>query len=612
MQTLALQRQRMKSRIVIAISALFVLITLRSLAQSQEFYPLGDIKPGQKGYGKTVFKGTKTEKFGVEVLGILKNIRPKQNLILARLSGNRVDRTGVFAGMSGSPVYIDNKLVGAIAYSFPFSREPIAGITPIREIVDIFREKPGIRSIRTNRANLNEFHKVINSDWLQSDFDHPPKPLALAWPNYPTQTKLQAIATPLSLSGFSGHTINTFSPQLKALGLIPVQGTGNAQTDNYEKSPLEAGSTISVQLARGDMELSASGTVTYIQGRKVYAFGHPFLSMGYTDLPLNKATVLTVIPSVRTSEKISATTDFVGSIKQDRATGIMGIIGKRPTLIPVSMQLRTSRGEIREFSYEVVTDRFLTPLLMALTVYNGIMSSERSIGEHTLRVKTAISMKNQPKVHFESSVSELTNTSLFAALAASAPVKFLFGTPFEDLVMEKIDIEIYSVEQNRVAVLEKIWQDKLEVKAGQEINLTVFIRQSNGTLHVDKYPLKVPEEIEPGPAKLLVSDGLSLGKLDEKAGLGNFAPLNLKQLVKAINNMKNNGRLYVRLYRNQSGAIIAGEGLPNLPPSMLALYNSNKTSGGVQPIDQAIYIEHELDATDLVITGQQEITVNIK
>jgi len=602
----------MKSITFTVTSWLFFLITLSSLAQSQEFYPLGDIKLGQKGYGKTVFEGNKTEEFGVEVLGILKNIRPKQNLILTRLSGSRVDRTGVFAGMSGSPVYIDNKLVGAIAYSFPFSREPIAGITPIRETVDIFKEKPGIRSIRASQVNLNELHKVTNSNWLQSGFARPEKPLALTWPDYPTQTKLQAIATPLNFSGFSGHTINTFSSQLKALGLIPVQGTGNAKADNYEKSVLEAGSTISVQLARGDMELSASGTVTYIQGRKIYAFGHPFLSIGYTDLPLNKATVLTVIPSFRTSEKISATTDFLGSIKQDRATGIMGLMGENPTLIPVSIQLRKSRGGIRELNYEVVTDRFLTPLLMALTVHNGIMSSERSIGEQTLKVKTTISLKNQPKVHFENSVSELTNTSLFAALAASAPVKFLFSNTFEDLVMEKINIEISSVEQSRVAVLEKIWHDKLEVKTGQEVNLTVFVRQSNGTLQVDKYPLKIPEEIEPGPAKLLVSDGLSLGKLDEEAGLGQFTPRNLGQLVKAINNIKKNDRLYVRLYRNQPGAIIAGEGLPNLPPSMLALYNSNKTSGGIYPIDRAIYIEHELGATDLVITGQQEITINIK
>jgi len=163
-----------------------------------------------------------------------------------------------------------------------------------------------------------------------------------------------------------------------------------------------------------------------------------------------------------------------------------------------------------------------------------------------------------------------------------------------------------------VAVLEKIWQDKLEVKAGEEINLTVFLRKSNGKLQVDKYPVKIPEEIQPGPVKLLVSDGLSLGKSDAESGLGGFVPQNLRQLVKAINNLKKNDRLYVRLYRNQLGAVIAGEGLSNLPPSMLALYNSGKTSGDVKPIDRVVYVEHELDATDFVLTGQQEIIINIK
>ena len=206
----------MKSRTFTVISLLFFLITLDSLAQSSEFYPLGDIKPGQKGYGKTVFEGNKTEEFEVEVLGVLKNIRPKQNLILTRLSGNRVDRTGVFAGMSGSPVYIDNKLVGAIAYSFPFSREPIAGITPIRETVDIFKEKPGIRSIRASQVNLNELHGITNSNWLQSDFECPEKPLTLTWPDYPTQTKLQPIATPLNFSGFSARIGKSLSSSGKS------------------------------------------------------------------------------------------------------------------------------------------------------------------------------------------------------------------------------------------------------------------------------------------------------------------------------------------------------------------------------------------------------------
>ena len=603
----------MRFRVLATLPLLFVLATLDSLPQSSEFYPIGSIKPGQRGYGKTVFEGTRAERFEVEILGVLKNVGPKQDLILARLSGDRIDRTGIFAGMSGSPVYIDDRLIGAVAYSFPFAKEPIAGITPIRETIDIFKEKPGVRPRRAGRVNPYELYQMANSPLARSSFAWPEAPLGLSLsPGGQTQTKLQPIATPLNLSSFSSQTITTFSPQLRALGLVPVQGMGSAKVEDYEDTPLEAGSTIAVQLVRGDMDLSAAGTATYIQGRRIYAFGHPFLSIGYTDLPLSKATVLTIIPSFRTSEKISTTTELVGSIKQDRATGIMGVTGEQPTLIPVSLQLRTSRGELRELRYEVVTDRFLTPFLMALTVHNSIVSSERTIGEQTLRVKTTISVRGQPDVNFENSVSELANTSVLAALAASAPVNFLFRSGFEDLEMEEIRIEISAVEQSRVAVLEKIWQDKLEVKAGEEINLTVFLRKFNGELQVDKYPVKIPEEIQPGPIKLMVSDGLSLGKADAESGMGGFVPQNLRQLIKAINHLKKNDRLYVRLYRNQLGAVVAGERLPNLPPSMLALYNSRKTSGDVKPIDRVVYVEHELDATDFVLKGQQEITIDIK
>ena len=603
----------MRFSVLAALPLLFALTTLESLPQSSEFYPVESVKPGQRGYGKTVFEGTRAEEFEVEILGVLKNVGPKQDLILARLSGDRIDRTGIFAGMSGSPVYIDDRLIGAVAYSFPFAREPIAGITPIHETVEIFKEKPGVRPMRAGRVNPYELYQMADSPLSRSFFAWPQAPLGLSLlPGQQTRTKLQPIATPLNLSGFSSQTITTFSPQLRSLGLVPVQGMGAAKVEDYEETPLEAGSTISVQLVRGDLDLSAAGTATYIQGRKIYAFGHPFLSIGYTDLPLSKAAVLTVIPSFRTSEKISTTTEFVGSIKQDRATGIMGLTGEKPTLIPVSLQLRTSRGELRDLRYEIVTDRFLTPFLMALTVHNSIVSSERTVGGQTLRVKTTISVKGQPEVNFENSVSELANTTVLAALAASAPVNFLFSSGFEELAMEEIRIEISAVEQTRVAVLEKIWQDKLEVKAGEEINLTVFLRKFNGELQVDTYPVKIPEEIQPGPVKLMVSDGLSLGQSDAESGLGGFVPQNLRQLVKAINNLKKNDRLYVRLYRNQLGAIVAGEGLPNLPPSMLALYNSRKTSGDVKPIDRVVYVEHELDATDFVLTGQQEIIINIK
>jgi hypothetical protein len=591
---------------------LFSLLALPLIGQSVEFYPLESIKPGQTGYGKTVFEGARVDTFQVEILGVLKNVGPKQNLILARLSGGPIARTGVFAGMSGSPVYIEDKLVGAVAYAFPFAKEPFAGITPIREMVDIFKEKPATRSRRARRVNPQKLYAVTQLPSFLSHFELPQFFVDTSLTRRQDLGRLQPIATPLNVSGFSLGSIQQFSSQLERLGLVPVRGIGTARMEDYEDAPLQAGSTISVQLVRGDIDISASGTATHIQGDRIYGFGHPFLSIGYTDLPLNKAVVLTIIPNLMTSEKVSATAELIGSIKQDRATGIMGVAGEEAQLIPVELRLHTSRNEVKDLKFEVVTDNFLTPFLISFAVHNSIVSSERSIGGQTLQLKCTISIRGQSDIKFESSVSDLVSSSVFAALAAASPVNFLLNSGFEDLVMEKIDVEITAVEETREATVEKVWQDRLEVSPGEEVHLTVFLRQANGDTIVEKYPVKIPEEISSGPLKIVVADGVSLTQKDAETGLGEFIPESLQQLIRAINNLKKNDRLYIRLAREQAGAIISGEGMPDLPPSLLAIYGSRKTAGELIPMGEVIYVEHELPATEFVLSGRQEISVNVK
>ncbi|MCZ6768624.1 MAG: hypothetical protein O7D93_05205 [Acidobacteria bacterium] len=592
--------------------ALSFLATISLIGQSADFYSLELIKSGQKGYGKTVFQGTRVETFQVEILGVLENVGPKQNLILARLAGEPIDSTGVFAGMSGSPVYIEDKLIGAVAFSFPFAKEPFVGITPIREMLDIFKENPVARSRILRSVNPQDMYQAAQLPSFSSHFAPPRFLVDSAMTRGQDFGRLQPIATPLSLSGFSAGSIEPFASQLESLGLVPVRGMGSARIEEYEDVPLQAGSTISVQLVRGDLDVSASGTVTYINGSKIYAFGHPFLSIGYTDLPLSHAAVLTIIPSLMTSQKVSAPIGFIGSIKQDRATGIMGVAGERPQLIPVELELHTSRNELKRLNFEVVTDNFLTPFLINFAVHNSIVSSERAIGGQTLQVKCTIAVKGQQDINFESSFSDLASSSAIAALAAATPVNFLLTSGFEDLVMEKISVEITAVEQTREATLEKVWQDRLEADPGEEVTLTVFLRQSNGETMIEKYPVKIPEEVGAGPLRIVVADGLSLAQRDASEGRGEFVPENLQQLIKAINNLKKNDRLYIRLTREQSGSVIAGEGMPDLPPSLLALYGSEKTSGEVMPINSVIYVEHELPATDFVLKGWQEISVNVQ
>ena len=584
-------------------------------AQSTDLYPLEEVRPGQRGYGKTVFQGNKVEKFDVEILGVLEKFEPRRNLILVRVSGGQLDRTGVFAGMSGSPVYIEDKLVGAIAYSFPFAKEPIAGVTPIQETVDVFKEihrlgaPPAPERPRTDI--LLESAQLKLPDYLPPfaplEFEAELPSLASVSP-----FRLTRIATPVNTSGFSATAVDTFRETFRRLGLVPVQGAGGGKTSHFSQAPLEPGSSISVELARGDVSLSASGTVTHISGNKIYAFGHPFLNLGYTDMPMNQAAVLTIIPQLNTSHKVAAATRLVGAVKQDRATGIMGVSGSEARLIPVHLKVRTSRNQDREYAYETIRDSFLTPFLLTFSVYSSLISSEKGLGDQTLRIKSTVSIAEHPEVVFENNIARPSNNPVAAAVAAAAPAHLLLNSGFEQLEVERVGIEIEAVEKIWEATLEKVWQDKLEARPGEEVNLTVFLRKFNGETIVEKFPVKIPDDIVPGPLKIMIGDGLSLAKSDAESSQGRFIPENVRQLVRAINNLKKNDRLYVRLFRDRPSTVVDGERLSDLPPSFLALYTSRKTSGDVRAVDRAVYVEHELQATEYVLQGQRVIQVEVK
>jgi hypothetical protein len=245
-------------------------------------------------------------------------------------------------------------------------------------------------------------------------------------------------------------------------------------------------------------------------------------------------------------------------------------------------------------------------------VHNSIISSERAIGGQTVQLKCKIALKGEPEIKFENNISDVSSSPAVAAVTAAAPVYFILNSGFEDIVVENISLELSAIEQTRDAILDKVWQDKLEARAGDEIGITVFVRKANGEVASAKYPVKIPEGLSPGPLKIMIGDGVSFTRLDAETDQYEFVPQTVRQLVKAINNFKKNDRLYIRLFREKQGAVIAGEGLPGLPPSLLALYNSKKTSGDTQPIKRVVYMEHELPATDYVLTGHKILEIKIK
>ena len=467
-----------------------VLCLLMQVALSQSsFYPLEDIKPGLRGTGKTIFEGSEIEDFTFEIMGVLRNTAPGQNMILARLEGEKLKKYGVFAGMSGSPVYIDGALVGAVAYGFSFATEPIAGITPIEEMVNVFSRKAGSNTQADSRIIPTDLYSPalvgkILSKHRAAAFTTPGK-----FSGFGPLTQLH---TPLNFSGLNSNTIDQFADQFRNLGFTPVASSTSMQAKNSaEMPPVEPGSTIAVQLVRGDAEISASGTVTYVSGNKVYAFGHPFLGIGYTDLPMSTAGVIGVIPTLMNSQKISNTGRPFGSIRQDRSSGILGIAGAEAEMIPVELLLTTSRNEQKKFKYEVVSDSLLTPLMLSYAVYNTLVTSEKSMGKQTLQVTSRISIENYPEIYFQQSASGDSSVQAEATMAAMSPVYFTLNSGFKDIKIKSISLEITSVEEENNASLDKVWMDQTEINPGEELGLTVFLRKGNGEVFSEKYLIKI-------------------------------------------------------------------------------------------------------------------------
>ncbi len=611
---------------LLAVAAVALLCASAGLQARTDFFPLDQIRPGMKGIGKTCYLGSKPEEFEVEVLGLLRGVGPGANAVLARFSGGPLEQTGVFEGMSGSPVYIDGKLLGAVAFSFPFAKVAVGGITPISQMVDAFKSDvvldigpKGIlkKSMLWNYRLSSPPMEAEDSAFFISQAEARMQPGLAPY----TGHALMPIGTPLALSGFSPMTLEHFASQLKGMGLATLQGSGAGTIQSpvstrtaaaTNTAPVEPGSNIVVPLVRGDLDASAGGTVTHIDGDKLYAFGHLLFNLGDTELAMHRGRVITVFPSLQSSFKILETGEAIGTIRQDRSSGIYGILGQQARMIPITVKMTTSRGVRKDYRFEVSRDRFLTPFLVNFTVFNSIVSVERSLGVSTLQVKGKIRIKGEPPVVIENRFSADNNAPAFASLSVAVPVNFLLASGYKNLELENIDLDISALEDDRGAVLDALRLDRQEVRAGDAVDLSVFYERTNGEVVQDSYPVKIPSDVTPGPIVMLVADGTSLMSMDAREQGDELVPRDLAQLIKFINNIRRNDRVYVRLLRREPGAVIRGEGMPGLPPSVLTILRSDRNEGAVGSIQTSTYMEYELPPSDYVVTGAKTVSLNIK
>lgn len=615
----------MHMQIHTAAAALGLAIVLGSAPHATTpLMPVDEIRPGMTGVGRTVFEGTKLEDFKVHILGVLRNVQgPKRDLILARLEGGPLATTGVAQGMSGSPVYVDGRLIGAVSYSIgAFSKEPIAGITPIAEMKDA-TAGPTIRSARVVRLEMpvttESLAAALNATYgrLRPFAARPADVQGIGLPTAAGAelgAMMRPIATPLLLGGFEPEVAELVSGAFRQSGFSPVVTGTAASSEQGPVGPLREGDAVGVSLVSGDLQMGATGTVTHIDGTQVYAFGHPFYNLGPTEFPMTRAHVYTMLPSLMSSFKISSLGETIGQMRQDRATAISGTLGSGPRLVPMTVTLRSDRGAgtapvTRTVKLELVNDQLFTPLLAYVAMFNTLGAHERQFGASTMAVKSVTRLKGHRALTLED-VFATDNSLLGAAQAVAAPLTMMLGNNIEAVTLDGIDVTVTASETPRTATIERVWLDDIRPRAGRTVQLKVLTRSYRGEDTISTVPLEIPASA-PRELTVLVSDGRQLNAIEQRELRGALQPQTIAQLVKVLNDTRRNNRIYVRLLTGRAGAVVNGEAMTALPPSILAVLEAERNGGSFTPIRSAPLGEWEI-ATDAAVSGSRVLTINLE
>ena len=578
--------------------------------------PVDEVRAGMVGVGRTVFTGHKVEEFKVHILGVLKNVvGPRRNLVLARLEGGPLATTGVIAGMSGSPVYVDGRLLGAVSYSLgQFSKEPIAGITPIGEMTDataLAASAPGTRPIAMSwppspqellaiwsrdLGRTRPFADDASRTLLTADSSVSPAMAAL----------LRPIAMPLVMSGFASDVVTSLTSTLSDRGFVPLSASSEqASATRPASRSLQPGDAMGVALLTGDFMLGATGTVTYVDGDRVYGFGHPMFNLGPTEFPLTHANVHVILPSLMASSKLASFGDVIGTVKQDRATAVAGRLGSGPKMIPMSITLNSDRTPSRTFNFSVVKDQTFTPLLTYLTIANVLTSYERGAGPASFTVKGTASIREHGDIAFEDIFTGDQPAGAASAYVAG-PITFLLKNASEPVDVERLTLTIDATEQPRTARIDRVWLDTERPRAGRDATVKVLLRTNKGEEILKSVPIQIPVDAS-GTLQLLVADANRLTAEDRRQTRGGETQ-RVAQLIRTFNRARRSNRLYVRLSSSDDGAVVNGEPMAALPPSVLAVLEADRQSGTYSPLRSATRGEWEVPV-ELSISGSRQLTI---
>ena len=582
--------------------------------------PIDEIKPGMVGTGQTVFQGAELTAFKAHIIGVLKNVQgPQRSLILAKLEGGPLADTGVIAGMSGSPVYVNGRLIGAVSYAIgSFPKEPIAGITPIREMIDATAQTtrrapaPGQARIELPipREGLAAAVRAASAR-IGSFANRPADVQSIGLPaaaGAQLGTLLRPIATPLVMSGVNPETAGLLSSLFSDGGFQPMLSGGSAADVPKATGPLRPGDPLGVSLLSGDAEFGATGTVTHIDGDRVYAFGHPFFNFGPTTFAMTRAYVHTSLPSLMSSFKIATLGDVIGTVQQDRATAIAGTLGKGPSMIPVNVTLESEHAPRRTFHYTVVNDQMFTPLLTYVALFNTLGNFERQVGAATFSVTGKARFEQHADLDYDdifTGDNPITGASAYVA----GPLTMLLANDIEPVAMKSVDLSIVTAESARTSTIERVWLDEVRPRAGRTVPLKVLTHSYRGAEKISTIPIEIPANAS-GQLTVMVTDGRQLNQIEQREVRRALQPQSVAQIIRVLNETRRNNRVYVRLLTGTPGAVVNGEALTSLPPSVLAVLEGDRSGGDFTPIRSATLGEWELPM-DSAVTGTRVLTIDL-
>ncbi len=593
--------------------AALILITGLLSARADDtpaIFPLSQVQPGMKCVVYTIFTGDEIEKVDLVVLGVLHNaLGPKQDIILVQLLGEKVEHTGVVAGMSGSPVYYEGKLVGALSLKLGvFTKEAIGGVTPIENMLDVAKapELPANPSTPASGAQQTNTGNMFSASRI-------PLP-----ENFAQQTSAGAgqflvpIETPLISTGLYPETIAQFSKQLSGWGVTMM--AGGTAAPSPEDAQLKPGDMVGVELIRGDLSITPGCTVTTVDQGKILACGHPIFSFGNVSMPLARAHVLTTLASAMASTKIITTGGTIGTLTQDRVTAIAGRLGDGPPMIPVDVTLVAGDAQ-KQFHFEVIESPQLTPVLVALAAYNGIVGNTAYGEGSTLQLDGEIAIKGHTTVALKDLFAP-ADVPVAGGFSVATDIQGVFAqiysNPYEVPHVSGIHLRVTALPQRRSATIDDAWVEANEVHPGQTVNVKVQLRPYRGPAFVQEFPITIPMQAARGPLQLVISDSETVNRTVESLAASSQGQLpGLEELIKLMNREHQNDRLYATLLQPTPTLLVEDKVMPNAPASAINVLDQRQNPGGARLQYQSTAGEWSVEMHQ-VISGERALTITVK